>query len=440
MDSADGHLDGAGDTRSALGIAWSCLAIIFACTWTAIHPNIPSEHIRHSEWKLRRWRLIQAIWALMVPELMVMWAVQQWAEARRVSEAYNTASGIGKGGMAALNDIEKNDGTARPWTSVHSFFLVMGGIINRAEDGTTQIVHYRDVVPQIPPQSSEDRQSLPDDAAQPPPFELPTIDKEEIDDKSKGDALAKAIVVIQTSYFLIQLLARVARRLTITKLEIMTLAYALLCGMLYAFWWHKPYNVQRPISIRIQNFKPQPPPQKPAGGGYLARIMNGGFVLNLHGSIVGDGEGLEVLGELNGELELSMNVNLHRVATISSFMTATAFGGVHCIAWNFEFITRPERLIWNICSALVTAIPLVWIVMVLLGYFVDQLRNKCANALFKRFIHVALGIPLFVLVFILVCAYFLCRVILVVEAFVLLRDLPPSAAASVDWTSFIPHV
>lgn len=47
----------------------------------------------------------------MVPELMVMWAVQQWAEARRVSEAYNTASGIGKGGMAALNDIEKNDGT-----------------------------------------------------------------------------------------------------------------------------------------------------------------------------------------------------------------------------------------------------------------------------------------------------------------------------------------
>ncbi|KAF7424265.1 hypothetical protein PC9H_009571 [Pleurotus ostreatus] len=237
MDSADG----AGDTRSPLGIAWSCLAIIFACTWTAIHPNIPSERIRHSEWKLRRWRLIQAIWALMVPELMVMWAVQQWAEARRVSEAYNAANGIGKGGMAALNDVEKNDGTGTDRT--------------------------------------------------------PTIEKEEIDDKSKGDALAKAIVVIQTSYFLIQLLARVARRLTITKLEIMTLAYALLCGMLYAFWWHKPYNVQRPISIRIQNFKPQPPPRKPAGGGYLARIMNGGFILNLHGSIVGDGEGLEVLGE-----------------------------------------------------------------------------------------------------------------------------------------------
>ncbi|KAG9224719.1 hypothetical protein PTI98_010125 [Pleurotus ostreatus] len=221
MDSADG----AGDTRSPLGIAWSCLAIIFACTWTAIHPNIPSERIRHSEWKLRRWRLIQAIWALMVPELMVMWAVQQWAEARRVSEAYNAANGIGKGGMAALNDVEKNDGTARAWTSVHSFFLLMGGIINRAEDGTTQSVHYRDVVPQTSPQSSEDRQSLPDDVAQPPPFEWPTIEKEEIDDKSKGDALAKAIVVIQTSYFLIQLLARVARRLTITKLEIMTLAY-----------------------------------------------------------------------------------------------------------------------------------------------------------------------------------------------------------------------
>lgn len=115
MSSADGHLDGVGgDTRSALGIAWTCLAIIFACTWTAIHPNIPPKDVRQSEWRLRRWRLIQALWALLVPELMVMWAVQQWVEAGKVSQEYEdwargNGHDNGEGRMQPpANDVEKN--------------------------------------------------------------------------------------------------------------------------------------------------------------------------------------------------------------------------------------------------------------------------------------------------------------------------------------------
>ncbi|KAL4265160.1 hypothetical protein AB1N83_003926 [Pleurotus pulmonarius] len=167
--------------------------------------------------------------------------------------------------------------------------------------------------------------------------------------------------------------------------------------------------------------------------------MSGGFILNVHRSVIGDGEGLEVL-EISGDFELSMNVNLHRLATISSFLTATAFGGVHCIAWNFEFTTPVERLIWNISAALVTTIPLVWISMVILGYSVDRLKRWCGKCWAQQCVHILVGVPLFVLVFALVCAYFVCRVILVVEAFVLLRDLPPGARATVDWSSFIPHI
>ncbi|KAF4565303.1 hypothetical protein EYR36_001873 [Pleurotus pulmonarius] len=217
------------------------------------------------------------------------------------------------------------------------------------------------------------------------PFAQLKIEKGEIEDKSKGDGLAKAIVVIQTAYFLIQLFARVAQRLIITKLEIMTLAYALLCGMLYIFWWHKPYNVQRPISVSIEKFNPHPSPSKGKSG--IARIMSGGFILNVHRSVIGDGEGLEVL-EISGDFELSMNVNLHRLATISSFLTATAFGGVHCIAWNFEFTTPVERLIWNISAALVTTIPLVWISMVILGYSVDRLKRWCGKCWAQQCVHI----------------------------------------------------
>ncbi len=363
------------------------------------------------------------------------------------------------------------------WTKVHSFFLIMGGIVAQTKDGP-RIIHYRDVVgpmggdPTLSPEGAsttptvaqysrhaqgpsestivdkeEVKVSVQHTSATEgrlsslmtlnPPFAQLKIEKEEIDDKSKGDGLAKAIVLIQTLYFLIQLLARVAQRLTITKLEIMTLAYALLCGMLYLFWWHKPYNVQRPISVRIEDFTPQVPP--PTGKGGIARIMNGGFVLNLHRSIIGDGEGLEVLQELADDPELSMNINLHRLATASSFLTATAFGGVHCIAWNFEFTTRAERLVWNVSAALVTTIPLVWITMVILGYFVDRLKRWCGDGRARGYVQALLGVPLFVLVFGLVCAYFICRVILVVEAFVLLSDLSPGARASLNWSSFIPH-
>lgn len=105
--SADGHLDGFDiGSRSALGIAWTCLVIVFACTWTAIHPNIPAKDVRDSACRIQWWRIAHSLWALLVPELMVMWAVQQWAEARQVSEAYRKA--CARGESISTNDIDKS--------------------------------------------------------------------------------------------------------------------------------------------------------------------------------------------------------------------------------------------------------------------------------------------------------------------------------------------
>jgi hypothetical protein len=42
-------------TRSIWGIIWSCLSTIFACTWIAVHPNIPGPH--ESEWAVLRRRV-----------------------------------------------------------------------------------------------------------------------------------------------------------------------------------------------------------------------------------------------------------------------------------------------------------------------------------------------------------------------------------------------
>jgi hypothetical protein len=75
------------------------------------------------------------------------------------------------------------------------------------------------------------------------------ITEKEINDKSKGDGLAKAFVMIQTAWFAIQFVARAVMRLAITKLEVFTLAFAMMNFVVYIFWWNKPYNVETPLEV-----------------------------------------------------------------------------------------------------------------------------------------------------------------------------------------------
>ena len=69
--------------RTIWNIIWSCLVTIFACTYAAIHPNVPmSDPNRH--WYsglLRRARIM--ICALIGPEFVIIWALRQWFAARR---------------------------------------------------------------------------------------------------------------------------------------------------------------------------------------------------------------------------------------------------------------------------------------------------------------------------------------------------------------------
>ena len=65
----------------------------------------------------------------------------------------------------------------------------------------------------------------------------------EIKDKGKSDWLAKSLVLLQTSWFMMQCIAQAIEHLPVTHLEIMTLAYAAMNFVIYIFWWNKPLNV-----------------------------------------------------------------------------------------------------------------------------------------------------------------------------------------------------
>ncbi|KAF4588376.1 hypothetical protein EYR38_010344 [Pleurotus pulmonarius] len=381
MSTADGHLDGVTTPDRACGVAtaYTWLAIIFACTWTAIHPNIPAKEIRRREWSLRRWRLRQALWTLLVAELIVLWAVQQWVEARKVSQAHaKWTSDNGQhahGGRrpqlrANAVDVEKNAGNTdighRTWTEVQSFFLIISWAASLPR-------------PRMDPRSSTIAMSLAPSCAIPegasptptvaqrpqhahgpsesttaekeevkvsvqhtyihhggrpppslttpnpnPPFARLRIAKEEIPDKSKGDGLAKAIVVVQTLYFLIHAAAHL-----------------------------RPHRGLHPAGASAsQHHSPH----------RTHHEWNGGFVLNVeppqwdHRS-----SGTARARSPPRTRRRAGAVHEHhpppprhaQLVPCSSQRPRSAFGGVHCIAWTFASTTRAERIVWNVSAALV---------------------------------------------------------------------------------------
>jgi len=83
-------------------------------------------------------------------------------------------------------------------------------------------------------------------------FSLPSLTKSEIKDRSKADALAKSIAFLQTTWFLIQCIARRHQRLVLTELELVTVALASLNAFTFAIWWDKPLDVKEPIRIYVQ--------------------------------------------------------------------------------------------------------------------------------------------------------------------------------------------
>ena len=75
------------------------------------------------------------------------------------------------------------------------------------------------------------------------------LTEEEINDRGKSDWLAKSLVLLQTSWFVMQCIACAKEHLLITHLEIVTLAYAAMNFVIYIFWWNKPLNVNRPVRV-----------------------------------------------------------------------------------------------------------------------------------------------------------------------------------------------
>ncbi|KAF9065702.1 hypothetical protein BDP27DRAFT_1298008 [Rhodocollybia butyracea] len=206
-------------TRSVPGIIWSCLTTIFTCTWVAVHPNIPSHHDSDQDLWWRRVKILAV--ALIAPEYIILWAANQLRSARRaVKELHNYPS-------------------CSDWTLTHGMFLVMGGFMLTKDSAAGEVIGVL--------QASELVTLLKENS-----IALPSISSSEIMDKSKGDVVSKTLVLVQTTWFMAQVISRAFQHLPITELEITTVAFASLNILTYILWWKKPLDVRHPILLSMQ--------------------------------------------------------------------------------------------------------------------------------------------------------------------------------------------
>ena len=115
------------------------------------------------------------------------------------------------------------------------------------------------------------------------------------------------------------------------------------------------------------------------------------------------------------------------------YFIAIIFGAVHLAGWNFLFQSPVERDIWRVASIIITASAAAAFIAntadLIEKYYI---KNSLFFSILNKSISALASLSLII--------YLPARLILLAEALLLLKDLPPGALDAVGWTLFIPHV
>ncbi|KAK2463881.1 hypothetical protein APHAL10511_004053 [Amanita phalloides] len=360
---------------------------------------------RHITW---RWNALMIL-GLLAPEIILAKACSDWMQCsghlRRLIRQYPACG----------------------WTEAHAFFAYMGGFRLVNTDGSKRQlretsffnrVHYGEI-------------------------DIPTVIAKYIHDKSKGDWITKAIVVVETLWFALQIMNRYAQQLPVTELETTALAHVTLNVFIYWCWWNKPVNVMLPIDIpakrSARDITEQTSTCSREGSGEMVQRSEGEHSEKADKDrLLGDKEAQTTQPQLSIRVRMgafladvdgdeTMDKVFPRVVALFSGI----FGGVHCLAWYSTFHTHIESILWRSCALIVTVVPFV--LYCSSRFLFTWLRfgtsaSKMMNVIEDSFL--ALGVIL----------YIIARVCLLVLAFLALKTVPEKALLIPSWTRYIPHI
>jgi hypothetical protein len=357
-----------GTTRSTMVLLWSCFTTIFACTWTVVHHNMPDPN--DSTLRIYSRKLLWMLITIIAPEFTFGVALQQFADCWEFREKMR-ANGYPN------------------WTLSHSFYVDMGGYgvpVVGSEGGiqtrTLQMVEVERLY-------KKDVSSK---------FHIPEYSRKEIMAFGKADGFAKLFTCLQSGWLVVQSIARRIQHLPISELEIATLALIASAFIIYILWWNKPYDANQQTIIRPID----------------TVDMESTLYMVTRGSV----------GKSTGILAVHFEDIFSLMAGSACF--GALFGGIHCIGWNFYFLTKTEQYLWRSCSILVASTLMAsFAALVLFSFSLDDALRDWAV--------IIVGFVSFVL-------YIGARLILIFQTFYCLRSQPVDVYRSAAWINFIPHV
>ena len=456
------------DGRGTLDILSSCVVTLFLCSWSVLCLNVfpPSLSERKKIWR----QVLMAGLAFLGPELLFQLSLGQWCAARRSVKKFRQHGYSG-------------------WTMKHAFLASMGAFALQPdlessgehwvcfpldEDQIFYLVKHGYV-----------------------PYEEVKIDKKIISDKNKTDSLIRVFIVCQILWYCISCIARLCQHLAITLLEIATVGFILCSAGTYIFWFEKPMDVGRAITLRPNTSMEQilRDAGKDAREPYWSTPMD--FVEQPVWSWTlywtqwkGYARKLGIrLDRKVRPLDKIPEDNFPIIDGWSPWILAAFQSGyiaVHLIGWNLSFPTHLEGLLWHIATVtLMVCIFGTWGVESQLrrggpmyvintghAWSIDlELKrngkqsfssksNEEDSTILPRWSTIRrvkritswvtstrtprghiMDVPLRALipVTLLVAIYSFARTFIILQGFISLRALSPSAYQSVDWSLYLSH-
>lgn len=256
---------------------------------------------------------------------------------------------------------------------------------------------------------------------------LPDVTTAELSDKSKGNIFIKVIAIGQVSWNTTQIIARAAKGLAVTQLELAVAAFSVCTMIIYLILLKKPQGVQvptRPVDCsRTPAFSVSDSDIKPW---ILEQNSNRySFYRNLVFPLL-------ARPELEWDYVPNDTVLKPGEFIMGSLIGCVIFGAPHVAGWNLVFHNDIEQLLWRVASIYTTASPpLITLTSTAFAFIAANLDSqRCFRAL-SWVVRAS--------TFITVVFYIIARLFLIIEYFRTLFFLPPDAYIS-TWASNVPHV
>ncbi|KAI0865997.1 hypothetical protein F4860DRAFT_500053 [Xylaria cubensis] len=479
--------------RSTADILWTSVVTLSVCVYTVVHVNVPPPG--EKMWKLYRRKALWVLAAILAPEYALWAAYEQWDVVRRLHgemQKYEARQGDKTGQKDEGEKKSKEPKSEKEqkyvnrqfgWT--YCFYVAMGGLTVDVTPIHSTVSHMT-ITPTGLVLLAEHNHFI----------EVP---KGTINDKSKADGLAKALVCLQVAWLIIQSIGRAAKGLPIALLEIHVLAHVACALLLFGIWFKKPLDIYDAITVNSSAFEDEVALMLMIS---LARekqraYWRDRYYNTLHRITAPDWidylgkdepyfekrderreratraaeKVLKALAE-NGTgadpriwdnpdflVTRAKDVPVFKFARNRSFFLnlivmfprsigehflifgtivflTAAYAGIHLAAWRYHFPTEAEMWLWRASSLIIAgALPILFLLLAVWVGIWLITDFIDSDTLSDIF-------PMFILIpaFLLGLAYFSARAFLFIEAFISVRQMPIGVFVTMQWSDYIPHL